>query len=249
MEPTERFSSRAGHYARYRPGYPEAVVDTLEAQAGLRPGNMVADIGAGTGISSALFLRRGYAVTAVEPNDEMRARAAAALGANPAFRAVAGTAERTGLPAAAVDCVLCAQALHWFRLPEASMEFRRILRPGGLIAVMWNLRKRAASAFMEGLETLLYAHCPTYAEQVFKDTQKAVVNVRTLSAEVNAGVFEWVDPLDREVLLGRMLSASYVPLEGEANRAVVEGLVRLFEQQQQGGRVEMVYETKLFWMR
>jgi SAM-dependent methyltransferase len=179
----------------------------------------------------------------------MRAKATAALGASPAFWAIAGTAENTGLPAASVDLVVCAQAFHWFRLPEASVEFRRILKPGGVIAVMWNLRQRQASAFVEGIESLLYEYCPTYAEHVFKDTEEAVVNVQKLSADVRGRIFEWADPLDREALLGRMLSASYVPMEGDANRAVLEGLNQLFDEHQHEGRVAMVYQTKLFWTK
>ncbi|MEO8658961.1 MAG: class I SAM-dependent methyltransferase [Bryobacteraceae bacterium] len=145
MNPTERFSSRADAYARFRPTYPEEVVDLLETEAGLRPSALVADIGAGTGLSSALFLRRGYQVTAVEPNAEMRAKAVASLGAEARFSAVSGTAEATGLPSESVDCVLCAQAFHWFRLEQTKAEMYRILKPGGIIAVMWNLRRPDAS--------------------------------------------------------------------------------------------------------
>lgn len=247
--PTQRFSSRAGYYARYRPGYPDLVVNTLEAEGGLSPGGVIADVGAGTGISSALFLHRGYTVIAVEPNADMRAKAVAALHSSPDFRAVPGTAEETGLPSHSVDCVLCAQAFHWFRREEAIAEFRRILRHDGLIAVMWNLRRRDASPFMEGLEALLHAWCANYSEHVFRDTQEAVANVQTLSPHVQGRVFEWTDPLDRDSLLGRMLSASYVPLEGEAHRAVIDGLNRLFDEHQSGGRVEMAYDTRLYWTR
>ena len=72
MKPTERFSNRADEYARWRPSYPSEAVDAM----GVAPGALVADIGAGTGISSELFLRRGCRVVAVEPNAAMRDKAA-----------------------------------------------------------------------------------------------------------------------------------------------------------------------------
>ena len=76
---TERFSSRADNYARYRPSYPAAAIDLLSARCGLVAGARVADLGSGTGILSALLLERGAQVFAVEPNDAMRACAEARL--------------------------------------------------------------------------------------------------------------------------------------------------------------------------
>ncbi len=73
VEQLERFTSRADYYARSRPGYPDDVIRILEAGAGWRPSSIIADIGAGTGISSELFLRHGNEVWAVEPNADMRA--------------------------------------------------------------------------------------------------------------------------------------------------------------------------------
>lgn len=248
MQPTERFSNRADRYARYRPGYPEAVVEILAVEAGLPAGGTIVDIGAGTGISSELFLRHGYAVTAVEPNSAMRAKAEEWLGANPHFHAVAGTAEETGLPSQSADCVLCAQAFHWFRAEEAKREFRRLLKPGGVVAVMWNLRNSEASPFMAGLEALLMRYCPDYADRVHQETRQAVAGVTALGDAVKARELPWVDLLDHETLLGRLLSASYVPLEGHPNHApLLADLNALFTEHARDGRIDMVYDTKLYW--
>src|SRR6516162_3929547 len=72
-DPTRRFSSRVEDYVKYRPGYPEAVLEILKAHCGLAPAWVVADIGSGTGLLTELFLRHGNPVLAVEPNPEMRA--------------------------------------------------------------------------------------------------------------------------------------------------------------------------------
>ncbi|MGH7336525.1 MAG: class I SAM-dependent methyltransferase [Myxococcota bacterium] len=71
-----RFSNRADDYVRGRPGYPEALFDAVVALGRLAPGATIADLGAGTGMSTAPLLRRGFRVAAVEPNDAMRAAAA-----------------------------------------------------------------------------------------------------------------------------------------------------------------------------
>src|SRR5262245_33580604 len=78
LDPVRRFGGLADDYAAHRPEYPGAAVDFILARAGLAAGALVVDIGAGTGISSRLFARRGLTVVGVEPNDQMRARAGAA---------------------------------------------------------------------------------------------------------------------------------------------------------------------------
>ena len=95
--PEERFSDRVENYVRYRPGYPAEVWDWLIRNTGIQPGAMVADVGAGTGISAREMLSRGYEVRAVEPNAAMRGAAIRLLGGMPGFQAIDGTAEATTL--------------------------------------------------------------------------------------------------------------------------------------------------------
>src|SRR5262249_43619788 len=73
--PTERFSDRAEHYRRHRPGYPAAAIEMLGRQCGLTSSAVVADVGSGTGILSEQLLERGARVIGIEPNDAMRAAA------------------------------------------------------------------------------------------------------------------------------------------------------------------------------
>jgi len=139
LAPTTRFSDRAADYVRYRPDYPAAAIDRMLAGLRTPPEIVAADVGAGTGISARRLAERGARVWAVEPNAEMRAAAAP----HPLVTWHDGTAEATGLDRASVDLVLCAQAFHWFRPPEAVAEFARILRPGGRLAIVWNRRDRS----------------------------------------------------------------------------------------------------------
>src|SRR3954453_5767739 len=160
---TRRFSDRVEHYVKYRPGYPPAVLPYLREQAGLTEASVVADVGSGTGFSSVPFLENGNVVFAVEPNAEMRRAAERLLAHYPGFRSVDGTAEATTLADRSVDLVVAGQAFHWFDPPRAAAEFRRVLRPGGRVVLMWNTRKVGGSAFLEDYERLLMKFGTDYA--------------------------------------------------------------------------------------
>lgn len=130
------FTSQAEAYARSRPGYPPALLDQLLEYTGVRGGDPVADIGAGTGLLTRMLVDAGLRVTAVEPNAAMRANALAL----PGVTWVPGTFEDTGLPTASQRWVVAAQAFHWADPPRALPELRRVLRPGCCFTAMWNNR-------------------------------------------------------------------------------------------------------------
>ncbi|NYI01014.1 class I SAM-dependent methyltransferase [Cupriavidus plantarum] len=131
------FSSQADTYARGRPDYPKEIADWLRDTVGLAAGRTVVDLGAGTGKFTRLLQPTGASIIAVEPVQQMRDQLASAL---PGVQAVAGTAESMPLPDASVDAVVCAQAFHWFANTAAMREIRRVLRPGGRLGLVWNVR-------------------------------------------------------------------------------------------------------------
>jgi SAM-dependent methyltransferase len=118
-----------------RPGYPAKAVDYLVERLDLRPGRTVLDLAAGTGKLTRLLTPSGARIVAVEPLDGMRAELERAV---PGVQALAGSAEAIPLDDASVDAVTVAQAFHWFRFAEAIPELRRVLRPGGALALLWN---------------------------------------------------------------------------------------------------------------
>ncbi|WP_374773517.1 class I SAM-dependent methyltransferase [Streptomyces sp. NBC_01310] len=130
------FDSAAALYAAARPGYPPALFDAVEELAG-RPlaGARVADVGAGTGIATTLLHGRGAAVVAVEPGDGM---AAEFRRANPGIPVVRGDGDRLPLASGAFDLLTYAQAWHWTDPARSVPEARRVLRPGGALAIWWN---------------------------------------------------------------------------------------------------------------
>lgn len=141
MKNTERFSTRVDNYVKYRPHYPAAVIPYLATEIGLTRHTIVADIGAGTGISAQPFLDNGNKVYAVEPNREMREAAESLLNRYPNFTAVNGSAEHTTLPDASVDLIIAGTAFHWFNQVATAAEFRRIGRDDARVVLMWNVRQ------------------------------------------------------------------------------------------------------------
>ena len=244
-DPTRRFSSRVEHYRKYRPGYPPALA-TLLTQ-GLRAGAPVADIGSGTGLLSEMFLRNGHSVVGVEPNRAMREAGERALAHYSAFRSVDGTAESTGLDDHGVALVTAAQAFHWFDRPKARLEFARILEPRGIVALVWNDRRKSGTPFLEEYDRLLLQHGTDYEK---------VDHTRIGPAEIDAffgpngcrrGVFENLQPVDADGLRGRLLSCSYVPGEGEPGYdAMIEACDDLFDRHRQDGHVVFEYDTRIY---
>ena len=123
--------------------------ELLEKECGLRPDWAIADIGSGTGILSRLLLQRGHIVFGIEPNDEMRRAAEGLLTGFSGFRSISATAEDTTLKSQSVDLIVAAQAFHWFDPDFARREFARILKPDGVVALIWNDRRGRSNAKLE----------------------------------------------------------------------------------------------------
>jgi SAM-dependent methyltransferase len=129
-----RFGDVAATYERARPEYPAAILEELATRAGVGPGAEVLDLAAGTGKLTRQLVDLGAAVRAVEPSSGMRAQLALAV---PSIPVLDGTAERIPVPDGSVDVATVAQAFHWFETRPALDELRRVLRPGGWLALLW----------------------------------------------------------------------------------------------------------------
>ena len=245
---TTRFTGRADHYARHRPLYPAALLETLVAEAGLRPQDVVADVGAGTGILSELLLRHGNAVIAVEPNASMRAGLGPLRQAWPALRVTDGASEATVLPDASVDVVVAGQAFHWFDPVRTKREFARILRPGGRIALVWNVRDKTSTPFLRGYEAMLDRHAPDYARLKAGPIDLPVLEAFFAPRGFQARSFPYDTVYDLAGLEGLLRSTSYAPQPGHpAHAPMLAELGRLFAANAPGGTVTMQYQTRLFF--
>ena len=249
MKATERFSDRVEAYVKYRPSYPAEVVGELQRACGLTSASVVADVGSGTGKLSELFLRNGNPVHGVEPNDAMREAAERLLEPYPTFESVPGTAETTTLAGESVDFVTAGQAFHWFDAPKTRAEFGRILRPGGWVVLVWNSRFREGTPFLEGYEAVLRRFAPDYAAVNHQDNAgREAVAEFFAPRGVRRFTCKNVQTFDYKGLRGRALSSSYVPLAGEArHEAFLGALLELFSAHEQGGAVEFLYTTEVFY--
>ena len=131
------FGRAAPSYGRGGPDYPEEILGWLRESLGIGPGKAAIDLGAGTGKFTKLLLQTKADVIAVEPIDAMRAELTAQL---PGIRALPDTAQAMTLGDATADAVVCAQAFHWFATQAALAEIHRVLKPGGKLGLVWNVR-------------------------------------------------------------------------------------------------------------
>jgi len=244
----ERFTNRVEDYVKYRPSYPDAALRFVQEAASLTASSQVADIGAGTGIFTALLVDRGFQVVAVEPNAAMREAADRALGQRPNYRSAEGSAEETGLPNACVDAIVCAQAFHWFDQALARQEFRRILKPGGKTFLIWNARQLEGTPFLEEYEQLLHRYGTDYA----KVRHHNMTDEATMAAFFRKGtmrVQRFANPAacDLEELGGRLRSSSYSPAPGDPDYGpMMEELRRVFDRNAANGKVVMAYVTEIY---
>lgn len=247
LNSTTRFTDRVADYIRYRPDYPPALRGWLRDTLGVAPGAHVADVGAGTGISSHMLLAAGYRVTAVEPNGPMRDAATTWLGGNPRFRAVDGRADATGLPDASIALVTAAQAFHWFDPVAAHREFHRILHPHGLAAIWWNSRRLTGTPFLEGYEALLQRYGTDYARVAARYNDDAFMRAWFGPGLRATARFDHTQHLDFDGLRGRLASSSYAPrAEHPDHVPMLHALRELFDATAQDGVVHFDYDTRVF---
>lgn len=247
IDAAKRFSNRVKEYKNHRPGYPPGVIDFLLAKDALLHGSVVADIGAGTGLLTRLLLPHTKVVYAVEPNDAMRGEMEQELAASEKLRSRKGTAEQTGLADHSIDLVAAAQAFHWFDADKARAEFRRILKPGGFVALIWNLRDVEADDFQRDYESMLRNLIPNYKETHKRSASDEPILRFFASAKIDFFQTSNAQSFDMPSLKGRLLSSSYTPKPPDpAFDLLISHVEKLFNQYQVNGRVRFYYKTNLY---
>jgi SAM-dependent methyltransferase len=244
-DPIERFGDRADNYAKFRPNYPDPMLEFLRDV--VLPPAVVADIGSGTGILTRQLLDNGYELYAVEPNGPMRSEAERTLGGSPGFRSIRGTAEATTLSDGAVDLITCAQAFHWFDRAKARLEFCRILKGNGRVAIVWNERLENVSEVTRKFENVLRRMAPEYSSVSRREVSLGDIEAFFAPGVVQLCTFPNEQVLDRRGFLGRLLSCSYVPNLGQpGHHEIVNAVSDIFEEHESEGRVSLAYETRLY---
>lgn len=224
------FDGVADIYERFRPDYPADAVSWL---VGDRPA-AVLDLGAGTGKLTRALVAAGHDVVAVDPSEPMLAQLRAVL---PGVDARSGTAESLPLPDGAVDVVTVAQAYHWFNPRVALPEIARVLRPGGRLALVWNMRDTSVP-WLDELWRMMNPGEPMSVERP---------RILEPFAEPEARVFTHSQRLDREGLLGLVASRSYVAVRPPEERAVLlDQAGRFYDQHAGPDGIVIPYRTYCF---
>lgn len=210
------FSTQADTYARGRPDYPPALAGWLRDTLALAPGKTVVDLGAGTGKFTRLLVPTGAAVIAVEPVAQMRAQLSARL---PGVTVYEGTAESMPLVDASVDAVVCAQAFHWFANAAAMREIRRVLRPGGKLGLVWNVRDESLDwvARLTAIMTPFEGDAPRY----YKGDWKKVFPADGFGPLGLARLPYTHDGAPEQVIVDRVMSVSFIASLPQAQQDAV----------------------------
>ncbi|MBO0982747.1 class I SAM-dependent methyltransferase [Rathayibacter sp. SD072] len=252
QDPARSFGTAVDAYDRGRPGYPDDAVDwalshapdrapaahvpqrARAAGADASDRLRVLDLGAGTGKLTASLVARGLDVTAVEPDEAMRGRLVELL---PSVRALPGTAEEIPLPDSSVELVTMAQAWHWVDPERASAEVARVLVPGGVVALVWNIRDESVPWVRRLGEVA--GSSPAERFETLRPPLGAALERRAFAA------FDWVHEMTREALQDVFASRSYVIALPEPERAAVLAAVSGNVDGLPGERIGMPYATRV----
>jgi len=242
------FGNAAQAYARGRPDYPAELATWLRENLDLHPGRTAIDLGAGTGKFTKLLIQTGSNVIAVEPVAAMRAELAASL---PGVQAVAGTAESISLEDAVSDAVVCAQAFHWFATEATLDEIHRVLRPGGKLGLVWNVRDESVDwvAAITEILTPYEGDAPRYhtgewrrpfTGRLFSDLHE------TRFTHLHIGI-------PKQIIVDRFLSVSFIAALPENEKSTVTRELRdlISSHPKLRGRetIAMRYETRAYCCR
>lgn len=247
---TQAFEGLTDAYRRFRPGYPEPILDRLRhlVPRGTTRPRLLIDVGSGTGISTRTLRHLfgpGPRVVGVEPG---RAMLGAARTEDDGVEYLDGRAERIPCDDASADLVLAAQAVHWFDRPAFYAEAARVLAPGGVVAVLNNDRDWTASAYLDAYESFMEEHGDSYRRDYRAFDTVGEMCAQEGLAEAGEFTASWERELDPEGVLGMAMSSSKMAavigrLGEERTREILTALVR---EHFPDGRVRIPYVTRLY---
>ena len=238
------FDSTAEAYERARPDYPQKAVDALVAALGIGRGTTVVDLGAGTGKLTRLLVPTGARVVAVEPLAGMRAELARQVAR---VEVRDGTAHAMPLRDGSVDAVVAAQAFHWFADEDALAEIHRVLRSGGGLGLMWNVRD-VSVPWVARLTEILDPYAADDVPRHRRDDWREVLEATDRFTFLEERHFPHAQVVDAGSIRDRVGSISFVAALPDAERdAVLDRAAALVAAEPPP--VTIPYDTRVYWCR
>jgi SAM-dependent methyltransferase len=201
-----QFASVADAYERGRPDYSPAVIGATAAELGIRRGDPVLDLAAGTGKLTTALVDYGFDVLAVEPQEPLRRVLVEKVGD---ARVRAGLAEEIPLGDASVAAVTVADAFHWFDRPQALAEIRRVLSPGGGLALFNTVPDWSGASWAHELGTVVAGARPQHPNFEGRPWHEFVREASGFSEPWQVRVTTY-GPADTERVLLHMSSISWI---------------------------------------
>ena len=242
MDNTDKFSGKAEIYDKSRPDYSTGLIEYLSEK--FDTNTSIADIGSGTGKLAKEFLKRDCKVFCVEPNKDMRTLAEKILSEYNGFVSVNGTDTNTNLTDNSVDLITVAQAFHWFDVDGFKTECQRILKPNGMVAIVYNHRVTGSDFVNENAE-ICKKFCPNFKGFSNKFSAEAMAKIDFLfDNEYKTIHFANNLIYSKDLFIERMLSASYSPTQNDLNfNEYVTALENLFDKYSENGVLILPNET------
>lgn len=247
VNPTGRFTGRVEAYRRYRSRYPREIIPLLCEKCGLTPDSVVADIGAGTGMLSELFLENGNRVFAVEPNAEMRAACEELTAKFPQLTCVDGTAEHTHLADDSVDLIAVGRAFHWFDHDKCRPEFERILQSRGWAVLAGLGPRRGKEPVQDEYQAILREHGIDYSRLHDRYNVKESVKRFFEGGVLQEAEFPGAEELTYEGLEGHTLSLSVTPKPDHPGFPAMQAALKsYFEKYQHDGKMRLPMNCHIY---
>ncbi len=229
MKSIEKFTDKALNYKKFRPSYPKELFSYLIAENIISSESCTADIGAGTGIFTALTAPHVMEIIAVEPNAKMMESCAEHCRNLTNVKYMQQSAENTKIEKSSIDTITCAQAFHWFDREKVKTEFKRILKPEGHAVLVWNSRVPDSDVSKKSSE-LFTSICPEFkgfsggAGTLPEEYNDFFRNGKCAYTSFSNYRFETL-----ESFIGSSLSASYAPQENNPKyKDFILGLTEIF---------------------
>jgi SAM-dependent methyltransferase len=233
-------------YERGRPGYPPEAIAELVRAVGIAPGTTVLDLAAGSGKLTRQLLPAGARLVAVEPSAAMRDRLASSA---PGVGVLGGTAEAIPLAGGSLDGVAVGQGFHWFDGARAVAELHRVLRPGGRVGLLWNVRDESV-AWMARVTAIVDRHAgdtPRYRDGRWRAAFDAAAGFTPLWVRR----FRHRHELERAAVVDRFASISFVAALPDSTRSqVLAEIGQVLDTDPslaREGPIAVPYRTDLFW--